>query len=447
MDVGRHPNIKILAYSEVENVSGTEGHFSISVRKKARYVDEDKCTGCGECAEKCPTKMVDSYNLGLDESKAIYRYFPQGIPSAFTINAKYCRQFQSNKKCGICKKKCQAEAIDYEQEDKMIEITAGAVIVATGYDLFDASKAPEYGYGRISNVISALEMERLLSAGGPTEGHLLRPSDMEEKKDFLLLEKKYNKQIRMLERYEKKFEETSESFYPKHKVGDLKGKEFDKWGQLIEENINLTQQYEEVKKKIDQMTPSKSVAFIQCVGSRDIRFFKHCSGFCCMHSIKEAIIAKDHQPDIDITIFGMDIRAVGKGFEEYRNRCGEDINFIRSRIAEITEDNRKRPVIWYEDTKFRKVRHLAVDLVVLATACVPGKSVNKLADILEIELNEFGFFKTGIHQPMDTSRPGIFTCGCALGPSDIPESVTQASSAAARAANSLKKNNTLKQAS
>ena len=150
MDVGRHPNIRLLAYSEVEKVEGDVGDFRITVRKKARYVDESKCTGCGTCAEKCPTVISDEYNLGLAKAKAIYKYFAQGIPSTYTIDAAHCRNFQPGKKCGVCAKVCQAGAVDYKQEDQVLEIPVGAIIVATGYDLFDARSIPEYGYGRTS---------------------------------------------------------------------------------------------------------------------------------------------------------------------------------------------------------------------------------------------------------------------------------------------------------
>ena len=148
MDVGRHPRIRLLAYSEVEGVEGELGNFRVTVRKKARYVDENKCTGCGSCAEKCPTVVSDAYNMGLGKAKSIYKYFAQGIPSAYTIDATKCRNFQPGKKCGLCAKICQAGAIDYKQEDQIIDVEAGAIILATGYELFDARKVPEYGYGR-----------------------------------------------------------------------------------------------------------------------------------------------------------------------------------------------------------------------------------------------------------------------------------------------------------
>jgi heterodisulfide reductase subunit A len=158
-----------------------------------------------------------------------------------------------------------------------------------------------------------------------------------------------------------------------------------------------------------------------------------------MHSIKEAIIANEHESETTSVIFGMDIRAVGKGFEEYKIRGGNQsgISYIRGRVAEITEGPGHNPVVTYEDTRERKVKEQDFDMVILATACAPSDGVEKLAEILGIEVNRFGFFQTGTSQPLDTTRPGIFACGCAHGPMDIPESVAQASGAAARVAQIL----------
>jgi heterodisulfide reductase subunit A-like polyferredoxin len=436
MDVGRHPNIELLAYSEVEKVEGGLGDFTATVRRKARYVDESKCTGCGACAEKCPTPMKDEYNLGLADSKAIYKYFAQGIPSAYTIDASRCRNFQEGKKCGVCAKTCQAGAIDYKQQDRVVEIKAGAVILATGYDLFDASKIPEYGFGRIPNVISALQFERFLSASGPTHGHVYRPSDLLQKARLPELEKAHRQSERALERFEKQHSLSSEEFFGKYESGELTSEDHEKWAEAVKLHRENSRILEEKRKEVEAIEPAHRLAFIQCVGSRDIRFNKFCSGFCCMHAIKEAIIAREHDHQAEVFIFGMDIRAVGKGFEEYRNRGGKEagVQYIRSRVAEVVEDRDNNPVIWYEDTKAREVRSLSVDLVVLSTACEPSAGVKGLAGIVGVELNDFGFFKTNPFQPLDTSRQGVFVCGCAHSPMDIPESVAQASSAAARAA-------------
>jgi heterodisulfide reductase subunit A len=155
-----------------------------------------------------------------------------------------------------------------------------------------------------------------------------------------------------------------------------------------------------------------------------------------MHSIKEAVIAHEHEPETSSVIFGMDIRAVGKGFEEYKIRGGNNSNIIyrRGRVAEITEGSDHNPIVTYEDTREQIVKSEEFDMVILATACAPGKGTKELAKILDIEIDRFGFFKTSSMHPLDTTKSGIFVCGCAYGPMDIPESVAQASSAAARAA-------------
>jgi heterodisulfide reductase subunit A-like polyferredoxin len=451
MDVGRHPNIRLLAYTEVEKVEGDAGDFRVTVRKKPRYVDESKCTGCGTCAEKCPTATSDVYNLGLGKAKAIYKYFAQGIPSAYTIDATQCRNFQPGKKCGVCQKVCQAGAIDYKQEEQILEIPVGAIIAATGYDLFDARKIPEYGYGRLPNVVTALEFERFLSASGPTHGHVYRPTDLALQASLPEAEKTHQKALKGLERFEKHFGMTSDAFQVRYESGELKGKDedHDKWAEAIQSVRKAADERDALQKRVDAVQSAHRLAFIQCVGSRDIRFNKFCSGFCCMYAIKEAIIAREHDRDAQVYIFGMDIRAVGKGFEEYRNRGATEagIHYVRTRVAEVTEDRDHTPVIWYEDTKERVVRQLPVDLVILSTGCQPSSGMIQLAEILGVELNEFGFFKTASYPPLDTTRPGVFVCGCAQSPMDIPESVAQASSAAARAAQVLSGFGTMRLAS
>jgi heterodisulfide reductase subunit A-like polyferredoxin len=436
LDVGRHPNIELMAYSEVEKVEGEAGDFKVSIRRKARYVDEDKCTGCGACTEKCPTLLPDAFNMGLGERKAIYSWFAQGIPSTHTIDAENCRQLQG-KKCGICKKTCQADAVNFEQEDRIVELNVGAIIVASGYEVFDASRVPEYRYRGIPNVITALEFERLLSASGPTGGHLDRPSDIAAKAEIGALEKKAKKARKTLEKFEEKFGEASSEFFKRYEGGEYGGDEDrKKWAERYAEYLAVAEPLEALKEKAKGFTVAKNLAFIQCVGSRDMRFYPFCSGYCCMHSIKEAIIAYEHEPETRSVIFGMDIRAVGKGFEEYKIRGGNQagISYVRGRVAEITEGPDRSPVLTYEDTLERVVKSEAFDLVILATACAPSKGISALAKILGIELDEFGFYKADKLNPMDTTRPGIFTCGCAHSPMDIPESVAQASGAAARAA-------------
>lgn len=436
LDVGRHPNIKLLAYSEVEKVEGQAGDFRVTVRKKKRFVEEDKCTGCGACAEKCPTKVPDVFNEKLGHRSAIYSYFAQGIPSTHTIDPDHCRQLKG-KKCGICKKVCQAEAINFEQEDKIITLSVGAAIIAVGYDVFDPSQIPEYRYSEIPNVVTAMEFERLLSASGPTEGHLDRPSDRAVEAEIAALEKKLKKSARALEKFEQKYEEDSANFYEKYRHGQYQDDEDRKnWGQKYADHLTITEPREALKKKAEGFSVAKRLAFVQCVGSRDFRFYPFCSGYCCMHSIKEAIIAHEHEPETTSTIFGMDIRAVSKGFEEYKIRGGRhsNISYVRGRASEIMEGPDNNPIVIYEDTQQRKVESLEFDMVILATACAPTWGIVDLAKIFGVELDEYNFIKTSPLSPVDTTVSGIFVCGCAESPMDVPESVAQASSAAERAA-------------
>jgi heterodisulfide reductase subunit A len=436
LDVGRHPNIELLAYSEVENLEGQAGDFKVFVRKKARYVEENKCTGCGACSEKCPTMVPDAFNERLGTRTAVYAYFAQGIPSTRTIDPDHCRQL-NGKKCGICAKVCQADAINFDQKDRMMELNVGAIIIAAGYDVFDPSLIPEYRYREIPNVVTAIEFERILSASGPTGGHVDRPSDLAVKADIEPLEKKINKSGRALEKFEKKYNQTSQEFYTSYASGEyMDDDDLKKWADKYQDHLSIVQTLEALKEKTKTCEPAKRLAFIQCVGSRDFRFYPFCSGYCCMHSIKEAIIANEHDPETTSTIFGMDIRAVGKGFEEYKMRGGNTsgITYVRGRAAEITEGPEHNPVVIYEDTRERTVKSQDFDMVILATACAPSKGIVELSKILGIALDDYGFVKTSPLSPVDTTVPGIFVCGCAESPMDVPESVAQASSAAERAA-------------
>jgi heterodisulfide reductase subunit A len=173
VDVGQHPNITLYSWSEVENISGYIGNFSVTVRKKARYVNEELCTGCGICEEKCPRKVIDEvFEAGLAQRKAIYTPFPQAVPNYPVLDPPNCTYFERGK-CKACQILCPTGAIDFEQEDEMLEFPVGNVILATGYDLFDSTRIPQYGYGRLANVFTSLEFERMVNASGPTGGKIV----------------------------------------------------------------------------------------------------------------------------------------------------------------------------------------------------------------------------------------------------------------------------------
>ncbi|HEY74177.1 MAG TPA: CoB--CoM heterodisulfide reductase iron-sulfur subunit A family protein [Thermoflexia bacterium] len=362
-DCARHPNITLHTYTEVTALEGTPGAFTARLIKHPRYVDETKCTGCGECVAKCPAKVPDAFDMELRERKAIYLYFPQAIPQVMTIDPNYCIYLDRGK-CGACVKVCQAEAIDFEQTAQEIELDVGAVVVATGYEFFDPRGLAQFGYEQCANVITALEYERLISASGPTEGHLLRPSD----------------------------------------------------GQ-----------------------PAKRIGFIQCVGSRDVRHRRYCSSVCCMHSSKQAVLAAEHDTEAESYVFYTDFRASGKGFREYVARAEREygVHYVRSRVARITEGENEDPIIHYEDVETSRPAKMTVDLAVLATSLIPRPDTAELARVLGIEVDTYGFVETDPLAPVDTTREGIFAAGCCREPSDIPESVVQASAAAARAAGVL----------
>ena len=369
IECASHERINLLTYSEVIEVEGQARDFRVKVVKKPRFVDMSRCTGCGECVERCPRRVPNEFNLFLDKRKAIYLPFPQAVPRKMTIDAQNCLYFLRGR-CRLCEEACQAGAIEFEQKEEMVELSVGAIILATGFDPYDVSALKEYGYGEIENVITGLEFERLISASGPTSGELERPSD----------------------------------------------------------------------RRVPQV-----IAFIQCVGSRDVNYNPYCSTVCCMHATKEAILASEHHPDLRSFVFYTDLRAVGKGFQEYVTRAKEEqgVTYIRARPGRITEKN-GHPIVWYEETLFRegeerKVRKMEVDLVILCQALVPHGSHEEVARKVGVELDEVGFIRIPdrLSRPVDTSVEGVFACGFCQGPQDIPDSVIQASGAAARVAELL----------
>jgi heterodisulfide reductase subunit A len=334
----------------------------VKVLKKSRYVDETKCTGCGICAQHCPVEVPNEFDEGLGVRKAIYVPFPQAVPLVYTIDKENCLE------CGLCEKVCGTDAINREQQPEEIEIEVGAIILTTGYDLFDATKKGEYGFGVYDNVILGMMLERLLSASGPTGGHLIRPSD----------------------------------------------------GKI-----------------------PKSIAFIQCVGSRDEKAGNlYCSRVCCMYATKEALLIKEHVPEADVMIFYMDIRAFGKGFEEFYRRAEKEYNikYIKGRVAEVLENpDTKNLLIRAENIELGKLFEVEVDLVVLSTGLVPA-ATETVKRVLPVSVGDDGFFAVNHPKvdPVSTSVEGVFTAGAAEGPKDIPDSVTQASAAAMRTSTILK---------
>ncbi|UWG98806.1 CoB--CoM heterodisulfide reductase iron-sulfur subunit A family protein [Dehalobacter sp. DCM] len=367
VEASGHPNINLLTYSEIEKVEGYVGNFNVTIKKKARSVRMDVCTGCGICTEKCPIKTESEFELGMSQRRVIYTPFPQAIPNKPVIDRTKCTFFK-NGKCGICSRVCAANAIDFEQQDEFLVEKYGAIIVATGFELFDYSVYGEYGYGKYPDVITGLQFERLVNASGPTAGKIKRPSDHQE---------------------------------------------------------------------------PKNVVFIKCVGSRDIAKGKsYCSKTCCMYTAKHATLVSEKIKDAKVYIFYMDVRTAGKGYDEFYNRTRENYNanYIRGRVSKIYQSGDKL-IVRGEDTLISQPVEIEADLVVLATAMVPQLDAAALAQRIGIGYDK-DLWYTEAHPklaPVETHSQGIYLAGTCQGPKDIPETVAQASAAAAKACGLLSK--------
>jgi len=357
VDAERHPNIELMTYCDLVGISGEEGNFTVTVNKKARYVDETKCIGCEICFAKCPVKVPDEYNELLGKHKAIYLPFPQAVPKIAVIDAERCL-YLTKGKCGNCAKACEAGAIDYEQKDKQVDIPVGAIILTTGFKPFDAAKLEQY-HVEHTKVITSMQFERMLSSSGPTEGHI---------------------------------------------------------------------------ELMDGSRP-KRIAWIQCVGSRNPEIGNpYCSAVCCMYATKEAMVAKEHDPTLDMTIFVIDVRAFGKGFEEFYQRAKTaGVRYIRSRPNGVDIDPVTDNVYIKYESEEGAIEREEFDVIVLSIGLTASEETKKIAEMAGIELDEFGNIKTDLINPVETSVPGIFASGTIQGPKDIPDTVADASGAAAKA--------------
>jgi heterodisulfide reductase subunit A2 len=354
-----HPGITLYTNSEIEDIAGHRLHFEAKVIKHPRYIkdtiDMDQCLICNKCKEVCPVSQPNYWEQGIMNREAIYIPAPHAIPYKYLIDAENCLHFVDGT-CNKCEEICPQKVIDFDQKAEKINIAVDSIVVATGYDIFDATKKPVFGYKKYENVVTALEMERIVD-------HIVEAD-------------------------------------PPRKVG-------------------------------------KRVAFVQCVGSRDKQIGnEYCSRVCCMYSIKLASLLKQSKPETDIYIFYTDIRAFGKGYEEYYKRAQNmGIKFIRGKPSHFTEDkNTKQVMVTVEDTLSRDIIETEFDLVVLANGMELSKSSDVIADSLKLAKSDDGFFKEAHpkYKPVDTLVEGVFLAGAAQGPKDIPDTVTQASAAAAR---------------
>ncbi|MHA1976328.1 MAG: 4Fe-4S binding protein [Candidatus Hodarchaeales archaeon] len=367
VDIGQHDNVELLTYSEVVDFSGVPGKYNVKIRKKARSIDEELCTGCGVCEEKCPIKRIpNEFYSGLKNRKAVYRPFPQAVPQYPVIDRKNCTYFLKEK-CRICEKECPTKAIDFLQEDKVIEIEAGAIILATGFEPYDPSEISQYRYGQYDNVFNAIEIETILNASGPTNGEFFLQKD----------------------------------------------------GKFIDKS-------------------PESVGIIHCVGSRDKNYNENCSRVCCMFSLKYAHLIKE-RTGADIYQFYIDIRAFGKGYEEFYDRLQEEgVVFIRGKPGKILkseENGKEKLIVQVEDSLSQRPLHVPVDAVILSSALIARNDARQVASLFGIGCGVKDFFRE-LHPklaPVDTQVDGIFLAGACQSPKDIPDAVAQGAAAASGA--------------
>lgn len=375
--VDDHENIELLTLSEVEEVRGGPGAYTVKILRHARRVDVDACIACNACSDVCPVSTFSEFDAGLTHRKAIYIAFPQAVPNANVVDPEVCTWVKSEgKKCGACLKKCPKDCIALDERDRYVELQVGNIILATGYELFDARKVERYGYGKYPNVLTSIEFERLTNASGPTGGKIVVKT------------KKLNKRTK------------------------------------VEEWV------------ADPAAPQpKSVAIVHCVGSRDANYNPYCSRVCCMYSLKFAHLVHEKLPEATCHEFYIDMRAFGKGYEEFMERIrSEGTHVVRGRSASVTESGGQM-VIKAEDILQDRLVEFPVDMVILAVGVVPARGTRELAERLGLPLDRDGWFSELDYNgaPTETVRGGVFVAGMCQGPKDIPDAVAQASAVAAGA--------------
>ncbi|MFH0864643.1 MAG: CoB--CoM heterodisulfide reductase iron-sulfur subunit A family protein [Bacteroidota bacterium] len=377
VEIGQHSNINLMTFCEVKNVQGEPGNYKVKILKRTRRVNEATCIGCGICTEKCPALAPSEFDAQTCMRKAIYIPFPQAVPNKYLVDPDACT-YLKNGKCRVCEKVCPVpDCINLDDKDQEIEINVGNIIIATGFKVFDAKRDDRFGYGKFPNVVTSLEFERLVNAAGPTSGNI--------------------------------------TFRSKDKKGNAVF--------------------------LNSGKAPESVALIHCIGSRDENYNKYCSKVCCMYSLKLAHLIKEKLPDTDVFEYYIDMRAFGKGYEEFYERIkNEGINVVRGKTAKIDEKDGKL-LIKTEDIHSLKLTEQKVDMVVLSVGLEPHPSSEEIGKMLGIDQAADGWFVESnyLSDPVSTYTGGISIAGVCQGPKDIPDTVAQASAAASRVIQSILK--------
>ena len=345
--IKKNPNIQCLTLAEVESVSGEEGNYNVAIKVNPRYVNEN-CTACGKCAEVCEIEIENDFNLGMNKTKAAYLPYDAAFPMRYVLASEVIGTGDAKK----CLDACKYDAIDLNMQQETVNVNVSGIVVASGWEPYDATKIDNLGYGKCENVITNVMMERLAAPNGPTQGKIVRPSD---------------------------------------------GKEV------------------------------KNIIFAQCAGSRDENHLPYCSGVCCLASLKQATYLREQYPESNVTIFYIDVRAIGR-FEDFYQKVASDenVSLVKGKVAKIEEDpNTKNPIVEVEDTMSGKKIKVEADMVVLATGIVPNTSENRIP--VDVTYDDFGFVVS------DPTKTGIYGAGCAKRPTGVSQSVQDATGATLRA--------------
>lgn len=355
-EAAHHENITLFTYCDLSSLKRNGNNLTASITQKPRYVDQDKCIGCRRCEYGCPVYVSDKEQGGFSACKAVYIPFSNAIPQIALIDVEHCML------CGKCEKVCPTAAIDYLQKPIDFTIKAKTAVLATGFELTPAENKPQYGMGKIPNVIDALQMERLLAPHGPYN-RVLRPSDA--------------------------------------------------------------------------MEPD-SIAYVQCAGSRDKSMgVSYCSRVCCMYAIKQAMLLSGSLPLADIIIYYMDIRAFGKGYEQfYQNAKAMGIEFVKAKVATMDAGENGSVTVRYEAQDGEGVTTADHDLVVLSLGMIPGWNPEGICPVSAAPDHFIKTIRPKI-APTLTDMDGVFTAGVAAGPKDIVDTITEAGAAAMEASKYL----------